>query len=80
MVPCMRLYAFLGAALDPAAAGPYGQWVRTYADPAFEALARTLEDLLDRHADDVPEVAGAYRRALELELAFFSAALEPSPG
>ncbi|CAA9342764.1 MAG: Thiaminase II involved in salvage of thiamin pyrimidine moiety, TenA subgroup with Cys in active site [uncultured Frankineae bacterium] len=80
LAPCMRLYAHLGTSLDPEAAGPYAEWVRTYADPAFEALARTLEDLLDRHADDVPEVAAAYRRAMELELAFFSAALERSPG
>jgi thiaminase (transcriptional activator TenA) len=79
LAPCMRLYAHLGAALDADAAGPYGEWVRTYADPAFEALARTLEDLLDRHADDGPAVAAAYRRAMDLELGFFSAALEAVP-
>jgi len=79
LAPCMRLYAHLGAALDADAAGPYGEWVRTYADPAFEALARTLEDLLDRSADDGSAVAVAYRRAMDLELGFFSAALAAVP-
>ena len=43
MTPCMRLYAFLGQSL---AAGPvapaYADWVSTYADPGFEALAARL--------------------------------------
>lgn len=76
MTPCMRLYAHLGQSLDADAAGPYAEWVRTYADPGFEDLAATLEQLLDRHADDSPEVAAAYRRAMDLELAFFSASLD----
>ncbi|MCW2665377.1 MAG: transcriptional activator, TenA family [Frankiales bacterium] len=75
MTPCLRLYAHLGQSLDPDAAGPYAAWVRTYADPAFEQLAASLEQLLDRHAEDSPGVAAAYRRAMNLELAFFSAAL-----
>ena len=28
MTPCMRLYAWLGAALDAGAAGPYAKWVQ----------------------------------------------------
>jgi thiaminase/transcriptional activator TenA len=76
MTPCMRLYAHLGQSLDAQAAGPYAEWVRTYADPAFDELAAGLERLLDRHAEDTPEVAGAYRRAMDLELAFFSAPLD----
>ena len=75
MAPCMRLYAHLGQSLDAEAAGPYGEWVRTYADPGFEALAATLEALLDRHATDGPDVRRAYRRAMDLELGFFSGAL-----
>jgi thiaminase (transcriptional activator TenA) len=74
MTPCMRLYAHLGRALAPRAAGPYREWVDTYADPGFEELARTLEALLDRLAADTPGVRRAYRRAMELELAFFDAA------
>ena len=75
MAPCMRLYAHLGQSLDAEAAGPYAEWVRTYADPGFEQLAATLEDLLDRHATDGPEVRRAYRRAMDLELGFFSGAM-----
>ena len=75
MTPCMRLYAFLGQAMDADAAGPYGEWVRTYADPAFEQLAVALEGLLDQHAGDTPEVARTYRRAMDLELGFFAASL-----
>ena len=75
MTPCMRLYAHLGQALDPDAAGPYSAWVRTYADPGFDALAGTLEDLLDRHAADDAQTAAVYRRAMDLELGFFDASL-----
>ena len=75
MAPCMRLYAHLGQSLDTETAGPYAEWVRTYADPGFEALASTLEALLDQHAQDGPEVRRAYRRAMDLELGFFSSAV-----
>lgn len=75
MTPCMRLYAWLGGQLDADAAGQYGEWVRTYADPGFEELATQLERLLDDHADDDPRVRSAYRRAMQLELDFFSSAL-----
>jgi len=74
MTPCMRLYAHLGRSLSAEAAGDYAEWVTTYADPDFEALAATLERLLDRAADDVPAVRTAYRRAMELEVGFFDAA------
>jgi thiaminase/transcriptional activator TenA len=75
MTPCMRLYAYLGQSL---AAGPvasvYEEWVRTYADPGFEALAVTIEDLLDRYVVDIGTVRHTYRRAMRLELGFFDAA------
>ena len=74
MTPCMRLYAWLGASLDADTAGPYAQWVQTYADPEFEATAAALERLLDEQADDAAAVRTAYRRAMQLELAFFDAA------
>ena len=74
MTPCMRLYAHLGQALVLRATGPYREWVDTYADPAFEELAATLEALLDRLAAGTPAVRRAYRRAMELELGFFDAA------
>jgi thiaminase (transcriptional activator TenA) len=76
MTPCMRLYAWLGRELQPVAASdsPYRDWVDTYADPGFEQLATTLEDLLDRLGGDPAVVAAHYRTAMSLELAFFGAA------
>jgi thiaminase (transcriptional activator TenA) len=76
MTPCMRLYAWLGASLDAETAGPYAQWVQTYADPEFESTAAALERLLDEQPD-TPAVRTAYRRAMRLELAFFEAARTP---
>ncbi|MCV7221665.1 TenA family protein [Mycolicibacterium elephantis] len=77
MTPCMRLYAHIGTTLDADTAGPYRQWVETYADPGFEEVAALLEKLLDRHVDDLAAARVAYRRAMRLELAFFDAALNP---
>jgi thiaminase/transcriptional activator TenA len=74
MTPCMRLYAHLGQSLAGSAGGEYAEWVSTYADPAFEELAGTLERLLDATGTDVPGVGRAYRRAMGLELGFFDAA------
>lgn len=76
MAPCMRLYAFLGQGLHrefPDAAHTYADWIATYADPGFDDLAGQLESLLDRHADDTPAIHALYRRAMQLELAFFNA-------
>jgi thiaminase/transcriptional activator TenA len=76
MTPCMRLYAFLGQALaadGPRDEHPYGEWIRTYADPGFAALAARLESLLERYATDAPVVRTAYRRAMALEVDFFTA-------
>nr|WP_090343176.1 TenA family protein [Mycolicibacterium malmesburyense]CRL74052.1 putative transcription activator [Mycolicibacterium malmesburyense] len=74
MTPCMRLYAHVGRTLEADKAGPYAQWVQTYADPGFEEVASLLERLLDRHATDFVAARTAYRRAMRLELAFFDAA------
>lgn len=84
MTPCMRLYAYLGQSLAARAsvagtANPYAEWIRTYADPGFEALAATLEALLHRYAQDAPNVRVTYRRAMELELAFFEASAATHP-
>lgn len=74
MTPCMRLYAFLGQTLAQKEVAPaYADWVTTYSDPGFEALATRLEELLDRHAADSPAVRANYRRAMELEYGFFDA-------
>ena len=76
MTPCMRLYAFLGRSLAPAAPdNPYREWIETYSSPGFEELAARLESLLDELGDDRPELADAYRYAMRCELDFFDSAL-----
>jgi thiaminase/transcriptional activator TenA len=80
MTPCMRLYAHLGQALSGRSAETYAEWVTTYADPAFDDLASTLERLLDAHASDTGPVHRAYRRAMHLEVAFFEAAWAAAGG
>jgi thiaminase/transcriptional activator TenA len=77
MTPCMRLYAYLGQQLATPGGHtpgtPYQEWIDTYAAPEFDALAVTLESLLERYARDSDDVHAAYRRAMQLELAFFQA-------
>lgn len=92
MLPCLRLYAWLGERLLPqlAATSPYGDWVRTYADPGFGSLWRALAERLERAAGADPagagpadggangvtrdELAALHRRAMHLEHRFFAAA------
>ena len=52
---------------------PYYEWGDTYSSAEFEALASTLEALLNRYAEPTPAVETTYRRAMELELRFFQA-------
>ena len=83
MAPCMRLYAFLGQSLAEEGYGPdnpYAEWIETYADEGFEGLATKLELLVDRYAADTPAVRTAYRRAMQLELAFFEANASATAG
>jgi thiaminase/transcriptional activator TenA len=76
MTPCMRLYAHIGQALSREGHDQtYQEWIDTYADPAFEDLATRLEHLLDRYATDAHRAFAVYKRAMQLELAFFDAAL-----
>jgi thiaminase/transcriptional activator TenA len=80
MTPCMRLYAYLGQALATSASSDkYQEWIRTYASPEFETLAATLESALDRYAEPTPRIEAAYRRAMQLELAFFQAHAPGAP-
>jgi thiaminase/transcriptional activator TenA len=75
MTPCMRLYAYLGRSLAAAPHGEaYAEWIRTYAAPEFDDLAGTLEGLLDRYCGDVDAERATYRRAMLLEVDFFSSA------
>ncbi len=78
MTPCMRLYAWLGQQLAPKLDpdSPYREWVETYSSPDVQALAARLEALLDRYGGEPARLAELYRRAMQLELAFFQAAWE----
>lgn len=77
MTPCMRLYAFLGQEL--ARSGPhahrYADWIATYSSADFIALAETLEGLLDRFGSQ-ETAADPYRYAMQLEVDFFTGALQ----
>ena len=83
MTPCMRLYAFLGQSLSDEGvdeSNAYAEWIETYSAPDFEALASTLEGLMNRYTADTPAVRAAYRRAMDLELAFFEANAQGTAG
>ena len=77
MVPCMRLYAHLGRAMAPvtAAESPYREWVETYGDAGFEALAQQVEGLLDAGDGEPAVMAQHYRTAMRREYRFFDQAL-----
>lgn len=78
MVPCLRLYAYLGTAfqgqLRPG--HPYADWIVTYASEGFLRLCSQLETLLDQLGTDVAAIDDAYRYAMECELEFFAAPLK----
>jgi thiaminase/transcriptional activator TenA len=78
MVPCMRLYMYLGGELSAhlRPEHPYEDWIKTYSSDDFGGFCDGLESLLDRVALDSPAVRDAYRYAMQCELAFFSAPLE----
>jgi thiaminase (transcriptional activator TenA) len=77
MIPCLRLYAYLGQQLAARTnpASPYREWVTTYSSPDFEALTGRLEELLNSYGGDPDRLASLYRQAMELELRFFDAAI-----
>ena len=74
--PCMRLDAWLGAELAPRTSpvSAYREWVETYASDGFQALAQSLDDLVDQLGGDPDAVSSHYATAMRLELAFFDAA------
>lgn len=79
MTPCMRLYAFLGQELAKGGLSKhaYADWIATYSGDEVESLAAELESLLDAVAEDTPTIRDAYRYAMQCELSFFSAPLQP---
>ncbi len=78
MVPCMKLYAWLGEQLKPKATSdnPYQDWITTYSSQEFQDFATQLEQLLDSVAEITLPVQEAYRYAMHCELNFFEAPLK----
>ncbi|XP_020574541.1 bifunctional TH2 protein, mitochondrial isoform X2 [Phalaenopsis equestris] len=83
MVPCMRLYAFLGKELEPflnlnGSAHPYSSWVKNYSPSTFEEAAVQIEELLDKLSvpltgDELDVIQKLYHQAMKLEIDFFLA-------
>lgn len=82
MVPCMRLYAFLGwnLAQNGIPDHIYGEWIRTYSSPEFEQLAQQLERLTDRYASAAAAMQDTYGYAMQCERDFFQAAWDAKTG
>lgn len=76
MLPCMKLYAFLGQALAASGipAHAYADWIRTYSSAEFEPLTEQLADLSEQYATLTPLVQTTYRYAMQCELDFFESA------
>ncbi|GAB4462761.1 MAG: hypothetical protein OHK0037_14200 [Elainellaceae cyanobacterium] len=76
MLPCMKLYAFLGQELAKSGipTHAYTDWIRTYSSAEFEPLTVQLADLSEQYAALSPLVQSTYRYAMQCELDFFQAA------
>ncbi|MGJ9414380.1 TenA family protein [Aeromicrobium sp. CF4.19] len=76
VLPCFRVYAEVGRHLAAEVGDdhPYAAWIRTYADPEFDAAVRRAEDCLDRVTRDEPAVIDAYLTATRFEWMFWDAA------
>jgi thiaminase/transcriptional activator TenA len=76
MVPCMRLYAFLGQQLATyqTSEHTYTAWIRTYSSPEFDRLAQQLEQLCDRYTTQIALAHSTYRYAMHCEHDFFQSA------
>tara|TARA_Y100000589_G_C27171731_1_gene637008 strand:+ start:957 stop:1580 length:624 start_codon:yes stop_codon:yes gene_type:complete len=75
MIPCMRLYAWLGKSLkNKIKNNPYKDWIITYSDQGFEELAFSLENLIDNWSDsyNFEQLNSLYQKAMELEADFFN--------
>jgi thiaminase/transcriptional activator TenA len=77
MLPCMRLYRFLGEQLAQGGLPDhsYRDWIETYSSPEFQSLTEELSGLADLYSQAGSNtVASAYRYAMQCELDFFEAA------
>ncbi|MGC9525306.1 MAG: TenA family protein [Limnospira sp.] len=78
MMPCLRLYAFLGQQLatPEIPKHSYSDWIETYSGEDFEELAQQLETLGDRYICDRAGAESIYNYAMLCERDFFQAAWE----
>ncbi|NJR39827.1 MAG: TenA family protein [Leptolyngbyaceae cyanobacterium CSU_1_4] len=84
MLPCMKLYAFLGQSLaaNGIPAHDYADWIRTYSSKEFEPLVGRLTELVEQYLGTKQEgqpsaylqSSTVYRYAMQCELDFFQAA------
>jgi thiaminase (transcriptional activator TenA) len=76
MLPCMRLYAFLGQelAIGGIPSHDYADWIRTYSSEEFEPLTVRLAEVVERYLVREDEGRLVYRYAMQCELDFFQAA------
>ena len=84
MLPCMKLYAFLGQAIavNGIPAHDYSDWISTYSSAEFEPLAEQLAEVVERYLGKGEEgrpsrylqSSAVYRYAMQCELEFFQAA------
>lgn len=57
MVPCLRLYAYLGCSIAralPYLDHNYLEWIHNYASPPYLQLPATAESILDELAETEP--------------------------
>ena len=78
MLPCMKLYAFLGTALAQSGIPDhdYGDWIATYSSNEFDPLVKQLEQLAEKYSQLSRTTRSTYRHAMQCELDFFEGALQ----
>jgi thiaminase/transcriptional activator TenA len=78
MLPCMKLYAFLGTSLAQAGipAHDYSDWIATYSSDEFEPLVTQLEHLAETYSRLSRTTRSTYRYAMQCELDFFEGAFQ----
>ncbi|MCU0570191.1 MAG: TenA family protein [Oculatellaceae cyanobacterium Prado106] len=76
MLPCMKLYSFLGQqlAVNGIPQHDYTDWIKTYSSAEFEPLADQLAKLAEQYAQFDAMVRSTYRYAMQCEVDFFEAA------
>ena len=76
MLPCMKLYSYLGTELAARQHGlhAYSDWISTYSSDEFIELVHQIETLATQYVIDTPAARDAYRYAMQCELDFFQAA------